>query len=500
MFWAGERCLFWTVFLSLVGAITGRSSDALNVRLERAVHEVIDRSKYAPAQWGVSAVEMRTGTQIVSIHGDKVLSPASNTKLFSAALALEFLGPEYRIRTTVLTNGAIDDSGALDGDLRIVGRGDPSFAARFYGWNYSRSMERLVDLVRESGVRKIEGSLLGDVAYYKGRPYGAGWAWEDLEEYFGAPVSALNVDDNVVDLVIRPSAKLGAPCEISARPSLSGLEFVNRTTTSNGGGARIRVHRDIGSPRVVVTGSLKPGDSRVYDSVSVSDPATWSLRRFRQDLQDAGIPVSGTSAIGSDAMFRTSDWTLVGETESAPLSEIVRYTLKRSQNLYAQTLFLQVGASHPSVDSFESTEFAARARLEAFLGGMGIGSRDAYIEEGSGLSRRNRVSANAVVQFLRALKDRPYFANFLESLPVAGRDGTLAGRFQESAATDVIRAKTGRLQGVVSLAGYVYHDNQVKGAFSVMVNQFLGTSYPSARNDLDHVATLIAQAVLESWR
>src|SRR5205807_6573233 len=176
-----------------------------------------------------------TGKTIFEHNAQKFFNPASNAKLYTAALALDQLGPAYRIKTSFYSTARPDSSGTLKSDLIVYGRGDPTMAARLNGGDYFKGFDPLITQLTNAGVRRIEGDLVADESYFAGPPFGSGWQWDDLQAYYGAEVSALTVDDNALDLFVKPAERVGMPCRITTGPPTTFVKFINRTQTAQKG-------------------------------------------------------------------------------------------------------------------------------------------------------------------------------------------------------------------------------------------------------------------------
>ena len=168
----------------------------------------------------------------------KLFSPASNSKLYTVALALDRLGADYRIKTSLYAKAKPNRSGTLKGDLIVYGRGDPTINARLNGGDIYQALEPLVRALTNAGVKRITGDLVGDESYFHGPPFGSGWAWDDLEYYYGAEISALTINDNTLQAVVKPGARIGAPCQLALLPATAWLTFSNRTETVEKGATR----------------------------------------------------------------------------------------------------------------------------------------------------------------------------------------------------------------------------------------------------------------------
>ena len=501
--------------------------EALAARL--AAH--ISQPRFAPAAWGVKVVSLDTGKTWFEHNPQKYFNPASNAKLYTTALALDRLGADYRIRTSLYSTARPDASGTLKGDLVVYGRGDPTMAASLNGGDYFKPLEPLVDQVVSAGVRRVEGDLVGDESYFATPALGAGWEWDDLQEYYGAEASALDINDNALDLFVKPAERAGLPCRITTGPPSNWITIINRTETSaKETEGRIMVYRPVGENIVYVSGRLPIGGKDYRGSVAVHNPAGLFVTQFKEALARRGITVAGRT--------RTVDWKYrevtpidltklveLGFVESPPLKEIVRATLKPSQNLYAQLLLLQVGAQRDAVRGQEhaadgrqspipvaaspearrTTEERGVEALQEFVAAAGVKKGDVLLEEGSGLSRRDIITPNATVALLAFMSKHRFAEDYRNGLPVAGVDGTLQNRMKGTAAAGNARAKTGTLRYVYALSGYVTTAAGERLAFSIMLNNYYNAERASApaaatsaprppapREDVDAIVVMLA--------
>src|SRR2546425_608005 len=328
--------LLWVCFSlhSLLAQTTNTTASiATLAELQPRINAHLRQPRFAPALWGVKIVSFDSGKTLYEHNAGKLFKPASNAKLFTGALALDRLGPGYRIKTSFYAATRPDSDGALHGDLIVYGRGDPSFAARFNNGDYGKSLEAPVAALITAGVKRIEGDLIGDESHFRGPPFGSSWTWDDLQNYYGAEVSALTQEDNVVDLVFKPGAKTGAPGLIVVRPETTFLTFINRTKTVNSSGQRtMTLYRPVGENVVYVSGQLPLGTNHT-DAVSVHNPALWFVTRLKQTLEQRGVTVFGRPRAMNwldrdvnplDVASRVE----IGSAESRPLSEIVAKMMK----------------------------------------------------------------------------------------------------------------------------------------------------------------------------
>ncbi len=450
--------------------------------------------------------------------------PASNTKLFTTAAALAIAGPEYRFRTTVEAEGRIDSHGRLLGDLMIVGRGDPNISGRTLPYAlktqrvapHTQILEEMADQVAKSGLKIVDGDVIGDDTYYAFERYAEGWALDDLQWVDGAPVSALTFNDNVVFVNIQPGEQAGDKALITVEPETGYYELDNRIVTSpTGVTKRIGIHRDPGSKKITLWGTLPQGDAGMKEPLAIEDPAEFVAQLFRSLLEKRGITIRGKTRArhGESAQFfdqtplplalptpgidnpmaaravqagvatannqlsstpaqRAPDADLpsankvLAEHFSTPLLDDIRVINKTSQNLHAELALRLAGKLRGSGGSFEG----GAAAVKQFLAQAGVKDDEFTFLDGSGLSRRDLVTPAGTVQLLIYAARQPWGAAFEESLPVSGTDGSLADRFQNTPSAGLIHAKTGSLSHVNALSGYGQTKAGKRFVFSIFCN------------------------------
>ncbi|HEV8544255.1 MAG TPA: D-alanyl-D-alanine carboxypeptidase/D-alanyl-D-alanine-endopeptidase [Verrucomicrobiae bacterium] len=458
--------------------------------------------RFAAASWGIKIVSLDSGATLFETNAHKLLKPASNAKLYTAALALDALGPDFRIRTSVFSHSQPDPDGTLKGDLIIFGRGDPSFAARFENGQYTNLLGPLVEAIRSAGIKRVEGNLIGDETFFVGPHYGSTWAWDDLGYYYGAEISALTVQDNVIDLFVKPGTSPGQPCRISTKPETSYLEFVNRATTvATSAQTHISIYRPPGKNRAYISGYLPATYGTWVDSVSVSNPALWFLTMLKETLARDGITVSGelkTRSWPEDSKLDLAELHELAHTDSQPVSVIIEKMMKASENLYAELLLREVGAQkgEPNASSSTATEELGLRELRNFITHAGLNRAEVLMEDGSGLSRGGLVTPNATVELLKIMSKHKDAEVFRNSLPEAGQDGTLKTRLQDLKGN--VRAKTGSLRFVTALSGYLTNRAGEHLAFSILLNGYNNLTATSARDEVDAIPRMISRIKVKS--
>lgn len=449
----------------------------------------------------VKVASLETGRVLFEENAHKLVRPASNMKLYTIATALDRLTPDFRFTTSVQAVSKPDANGIVRGDLTIYGRGDPSLAARFNDGDYYKGINDLADKIAAAGVKRITGDLVGDESYFSGPQWGSGWEWEDLTWYYGAEVSPLTVNDNALDLFIKPGTKVGAPALISTGPPDPLLTITNRVVTAARGTKRnLTVYRGLGENAVDISGSIALDDRGYTGGIGISNPAMLFVYILRTALAQRGVTVLGktrTSNVKPDNRTRAraaSPLIELASLQSPPLSLVAAQTLKPSQNLYTELVLRSLGespAAPPSSDTGRTSEDAGKEVVRAFLKEAGVNPDSLVLSDGSGLSRNDMITAEATVQLLTYMSRQKYANVWRDALPIAGVDGTLRNRMKGTVAENNLRAKTGSLSSAASLAGYVTSAAGESLVFSIMVNNYPSDAEPRAAC-IDPIAVLLA--------
>ncbi|MET0645825.1 MAG: D-alanyl-D-alanine carboxypeptidase/D-alanyl-D-alanine-endopeptidase [Pyrinomonadaceae bacterium] len=468
--------------------------------LRARIRDVLVRPEFAASHLAVKVASLDTGRVLFEQDSRKWMQPASNMKLFTVAAALDRLTPDYRFITSVYAPARPDAAGTVRGDLVVYGRGDPTFATRFNpegNSDYFLAIDALAADVHAAGVRRVEGDLVGDESYFTGAPMPTGWEWDDLQWYYGAEVSALTVNDNSVDLSVKPGASVGAPARITLGPSTPLVTIIDRTTTSARGTSReLSVNRALGQNTIEIRGRLPIDDRGYTSSLAISRPAMLFATMLRAALERRGVVFTGQTRT-VDAQGRVekplpvSSLIELAARKSPPLSVIAAQVLKPSQNLYAELLLRTLGKLSGSADPKLSSEDAGAQVVSKFLTQAGIDPSGLVMIDGSGLSRADLVTADTTLQLLVYMNRHRFGSEFRLALPIAGVDGTLRNRMKGPPAQGNVRAKTGTLGTATSLSGYVYSASGERLAFALMINNPPRDTNPRT-NFTDAIAVLLA--------
>lgn len=463
--------------------------------------------------WGILIVDRDSGETIYSLNADHFFTPASNAKLVTTALALAELGPDFRYRTTLESDGTLAADGRLSGDLILAGRGDPDLSNRVFPFagEFARQgpidkvFSNMADAVVAKGLREVDGDIIADDSYFPYDPYPAGWGVGDLFFDFGAPVSAIAFNDNAVSILIEPGASAGEAAMVTTQPAAALETLAHSVTTSTPGGMpQIAVVRQAGLNFLLLRGTIPASHEPVKLDLAMIAPAETAARTIKNLLEARGVRVTGairvqhsappeTTAAGepilpSEAPAVRTHRLVLAEHLSPPLSQSVELTNKISQNLHAEIFLRTVGREKLGLAST-----AAGLNVErAFLESAGIPDGDVMLTDGSGLSRDDLVTPLAMVDLLRYASRAPWSRDFLASLPVSGVDGTLDGRMRNSPATGLIEAKTGATERVHALTGYATTARGEYLVFSIFCNDDAQRG-AGATKPLDDIATAMVE-------
>jgi D-alanyl-D-alanine carboxypeptidase/D-alanyl-D-alanine-endopeptidase (penicillin-binding protein 4) len=434
--------------------------------------------------WGVIVYSLDRRQHLFDLNPQALLVPASTAKLLSVASAYEAVGWNYRFQTTVWATGPIVD-GTLKGDLVVSGSGDPSIASRGFS-----PLEDWVTALKELGVQTIDGRVIGDDdAIEEPRPSLA-WAWDDLGYPTGAVFGALNAEENRMTVTVTPGATNGSTAQLSTEPRAEHRPLVSRVTTTTGGVSELWPEQRPAEAALTIAGTVRQGAKPATLSVSAGNPTRWFAGLLRHHLIAGGVPVTGEALDVDDVDARPHLDDEGAQTlfvhRSPTLGELVQPLLKLSINVYGEA-FLRLN----SRTGVFPTNDAALDALKTRMASWGVTPDAAQVIDGSGLSRRDAVSPDALLAVLQRMYDPTGESPFMQALPIAGVDGSLFNRMRNSLATKNVRAKTGTMSNIRTLAGYVTTADGEQMALVVMVNNFEGTGV-QALDALDAMAPRVA--------
>ncbi|GAB5521842.1 MAG: D-alanyl-D-alanine carboxypeptidase/D-alanyl-D-alanine-endopeptidase [Rhodothermales bacterium] len=451
--------------------------------LTQQIDAIVGDSAFANAWWAVHVVDPASGEVIYSHNANKSFIPASNTKLYTTYAALQALGPDFRYETPLYYSGTIQD-GVLYGNLIIRGSGDPTIGGRFNDGDRTAAFRSWASALKQLGITRIEGDIIGDDDFFDEQALGYGWSWDDELFYYSAETGALSFNDNCIDFALEATTQ-GAPTQITWEPH--NTSFVQVHNTSRTIDASMRINENYDRPREANTftlGSLVPEGQTDFESLTVHNPTRFFLHIFRDVLLAEGFAHQG-DIVDIDEMsikpsYANPGLTLVAKITSPPLAEIIKVVNKNSQNFYAEQLLKTLGAFDlplPLTADEELPNGSAARGIEvsrSYFGTAGVDTSRIQLVDGSGLARQNLVTATMTTDLLHAawsLPDSSYTNTYLRSLAIGGQEGTLRSRFNHAEAP-VVYAKTGTVGNASALSGFMNPNTSRPLIFAIMVNHY----------------------------
>lgn len=463
--------------LTISSSLQGQSGG-----LERRLTRLLDTPPFDRATWNIYVQDDRGGGRVLfNRNGDRFSVPASNTKLVVAAAAAVLLPADYRVRTSIYANGTVSD-GVLQGDLILYGRGDPTWSERCFGidtlapgacdstWT---AVDAIADSVRARGIRRVTGRIVGDGSYFEPQTVHWNWGSFDLNWWYAAPVSGLGFHDNSVDFEITPGTAIDQPPKITWSPDLGMIGFENRARTGpadSGSTIGDNFFRRPGTLDIWAEGTVALGRSPRIESFALPDPNLYAARALAAALQKKGVSIEGGAASTTDSMLyrtlRCCGSPLV-EYHGRPLPDIIFPILNTSQNWFAEMLLKILGREMGGEGRWEKGLEVERRFL---IDSVKIDSTAFALDDGSGLSAGNLVTPRAFVQLLDYMYRHPKRAPFIAALPRAQQPGSLLRRFAGTPLEGRVLAKTGSINRVNTLSGYIERADGRRFTFSIQAN------------------------------
>jgi serine-type D-Ala-D-Ala carboxypeptidase/endopeptidase (penicillin-binding protein 4) len=504
--------IFLVLWASWISGQPAYSEDVNKLgEFQTKVLGLIQQPKWDSAFWGIEIVSLDDGTTLYALNAHKRFLPASNMKILTCAALLDGIDPQERITTPIYVTGRIDKWGRVLGDLVLVGRGDPNLERRGYKTEhetfesnvYPSSITQIADELQSKGIKTIEGDIVIDDTYFLHQPYGFAWTIEDTAWSYGAPVSALVINENKIAVKILPGEQSNDLALFQTSPMDTGSKMVLNHVRTVGNQQNTAVsfthEQDSGLP--LFTGSICLSQSELNYQVAVPDPARFAGSLLKAALLQRDMLVKGEvksrTLEPEEALegkeIRPGQYTYAEEARVAailgvPIFDSLKIMMKESQNLYAECLLRLLGARTSGVGSIET----GLAALGRFMMKTGTPEGSLKIRDASGMSRKNLVTPESIVRVLTYMDHHAQREKFLDTFPVGGRDGTLKTRFQGTPAAGRIFAKTGSMESVSTLSGYAQTTQGAHLAFSLMVNNEVG-SQQEVREVLDQLCLWIIE-------
>ncbi|MEM6395983.1 MAG: D-alanyl-D-alanine carboxypeptidase/D-alanyl-D-alanine-endopeptidase [Bacteroidota bacterium] len=483
------------IILSFVSTLSCATEPPLVAQsLDEVVNALIDDRVLRYAQVGLSIIDVENGRTLADHQADRALIPASTQKLVTTAAALDILGTEAKFRTRVFLDGSLKE-GVLSGDIYIVGGGDPTLGSP--NMTDARDMDEVLNAwvaaIRKAGVRQVDGRVIGDGSYYGTAGLDMNWPWSDLGNYYGAGAYGLNLHENFYYLDFSRTKRLGTIPAISRiRPEIPELEFKNEVRIAEAGtGDNAYIYGAPFNYNHFIRGTIPAGNGRFTIKGSIPNPPLFAAQRLQSKLEASGISLSqvAASALSLGRLYLAGGRE-IHRTESPSMLEICQRTNLRSVNLYAEALLREINKSR----ALESFELGSPQTILDWLAESGISTEGVRLDDGSGLSPRNYFPPRLLTSLLFYKRDD---ADYLSTIPLAGRTGSLRNRLKGTAAEGRVYAKSGSLAGVRAYAGYVNRADGRRLAFSIMVNNYTTPAKDVGRLLLDFMVNLCTADIFE---
>ena len=487
MHYRSRKSLAILVFVSITIATLPLSSYAGALEtIQAKIALCLKRPGIRSTDWGIEVADADNKV-LVAVNPDKPFRPASVLKVLTTATALEKLGPDFRYRTIVQTNGTLQADGILVGDVILVGRGDPNLVDPSGELLEKPALQELAEQLHALGIRRITGDVVGDDSYFDLNSHGEGWTARDLKSIYGAPINALSYNNNVFWVHSSPT-QANRLVTLSIEPRTSYFRIRNLGVTGSAKAKRTIFARVIPGTRTLVISGVLPLRQGFSQHILLDRPGEVTATIFKEELQRQGISIGGSVQIVHYGEFPPEarrKWKQLAEHESPPLIRGVEIINKRSQNLHAEMLLRTLGAEFRGVGTDES----GLEVVKDFIISAGIDTRGISLRDGCGLSRDNLVTPRFQTSLLLTLSNRPYFDLFVNTLAVSGTDGTLRRRLAAQPVRGVIHAKTGTLNGVSTLSGYMTTRSGRTLAFSIFANN-AAASMRRVQKTIDEICSL----------
>ncbi len=436
---------------------------AVGNTLQERLGSLINGKVSHASEASIEVVELESGRVIGQKNPHMPLAPASNMKLFTTAAAIDLLKPTFEVTTTVYVRGAVDPSGTLDGDVKIVGHGDPTIGGRFHDGQATAVIEEWATDLQRAGIKTVRGNLVFEYGYFDTDYIHPTWPVDQLVNWYEAPVSAFSMQEGCVQVRVTPS-RPGRQCVVQLEPPTDFLDVQNSCVTGRG---LPFITRPRNSNTIIVRGGVPSRSGATEVFVSVEDPIHYFATVTAETFIRSGLTMDGRIVVTPHDP--RNDWRPVSQ-HTTPLNIIVYVINKKSQNHYAEQLVKMIGAETRQSGTWEA---GTGAVTEWLTGKLGVPAEEFHQVDGSGMSRDNRASADAFIHLLHYMWDSPNRDDFVSSLPYSGDpDAKFGKRLKHAPYARQVYAKTGYIVGVVGLSGYVHSESGKIYAFSFLFNHY----------------------------
>lgn len=474
--------------------VQGQTSSPSLQRLSQEVEKLRKDPDMAHATWGLSVTNAKTGSVVHEFNSQASLIPASTLKVVTTASALAILGPDFRYETALEYDGILDTlTGILKGNIYIRGGGDPSLGSGlFREKGDSLVTDKWAALLKRKGIKQVDGAVTGDASVFEDDMIPSTWIWGDIGNYFGAGASGLSFMDNKYTAYYRSGPSAGDTTYITRiAPEIPGL-IIHNMVRAGGSGDNAYIY---GAPYTFsryITGTIPAGRVNYEVDGSIPDPPLFCAQMLEAAMKREGIvisrPATTVRQLKIDGLYMKSKRVQVHTHYSPTLDKIVYYTNLKSNNLFAEHLLKTIAWKKTGF----GTDTAGKTAVLNYLSSKGIDTKGLYMSDGSGLSRANAITASQITDILRIAKSESYFISFYNSLPVAGRSGSLGSLCVGTCAENNLRAKSGYISRARGYAGYVKNKKGEELIFALIANNYDCTP-TEMKKKMERIMVLVAE-------
>jgi serine-type D-Ala-D-Ala carboxypeptidase/endopeptidase (penicillin-binding protein 4) len=465
--------------------------------LENEIDLLKNDADLKAASWSVFVMETGSSKVLAAYNPDLVLEPASVLKIVTTGAALGMLGPDYRFETKLEYSGSIDANGNLHGNLYVTGGGDPTLVSKRFGEEYSIDslFAAFNGALKRNHIKRIKGKIVADASVFTDNPMAYSWGWEDISNYYASGAWGINVNENLYRLYFDAGQKIGDNAELTRmEPEAYGINFINHVITGkSGSGDNVVIFGSPYNNQRLLEGSVPLGKTDFDVDGSLPDPPLYLIHLFENYLNSNGIYADSSSTTLRELEWKGKTDTNARKTlavrKSPPLSEITVPTNMKSVNLFAEAMLKTIGRLKKN----EGSVSAGTEAITEYWSRKGLDLSGFDMEDGCGLSRKNKISTRQLVSILNVIKSEKYFSAFEKSLPVAGVSGGMASMLKGSIAEKNLKAKTGNMEKIKSYAGYVKNAGGKDIAFAIIVNNY-SCNNAVLKQKLEKLMLLMAQS------
>ncbi len=445
-------------------------------KLKQEINAILHEYKPKGTYVGISIFSVSRNKSLYKSNSNKQFVVASNMKLFTTATALVYLGAGFEYKTEILYNGVISPDGKLDGDIIIKGSGDPNISGRFFDGKATTIPAFWADSIKRHGVRVVTGDIIADDTIFDKEFVHGNWPKDQLSEWYCAPVSGLSFNDNCIDIILKPASNPGGLTLIETEPSTSYVKISNKCKSTTLKSKHFySLYRKPFTNQINIKGHFWSKSPPSKEWITIHNPPLYMATVFKEILEGRSIRVMGEARVIDETDFDSRFNKLVITTSS--LRQAIKVANKRSQGFYAEQILKTLGATIKDEGSFSG----GLDVIKDFLTDLGISGDQFQLDDGSGLSKKNKITPDTITTLLAYMYNHKNGGIFVESLPISGTDGTLKKRMKEEPYKSRVRAKTGYVYGTRTLSGYVKTLNEEIIAFSILVNKIKGGTWKAKR-------------------